>query len=75
MTNFFCLSYALVNLSAFVLRITGAPNFRPRFKACTWQVALTGALLNFAIMFYTNWVYDSFFYLHTIDKLLFLLLL
>lgn len=56
MTNFFCLSYALVNLSAFVLRITGAPNFRPRFKACTWQVSLTGALLCFVIMFYTNWM-------------------
>ncbi|CBK21731.2 uncharacterized protein [Blastocystis hominis] len=55
MTNFFCLSYALVNLSAFVLRITGAPNYRPRFKLCSWQVSLSGALLNFIIMFYINW--------------------
>ena len=55
MTNFFCLSYALVNLSAFVLRITGAPNFRPRFKACTWQISLLGGLLCLAIMFYLSW--------------------
>ena len=58
MTNFFCLSYALVNLSAFVLRITGAPNYRPRFKLCSWQVSLSGALLNFLIMFYINWAYE-----------------
>ena len=56
MTNFFCLSYALVNLSAFVLRITGAPNYRPRFKACTLQVSLTGAALCCLIMFYIDWV-------------------
>ena len=56
MTNFFCLSYALVNLSAFVLRITGAPYYRPRFKACTWQVSLTGAALCCLIMFYIDWV-------------------
>ena len=56
MTNFFCLSYALVNLSAFVLRITGAPNYRPRFKACTWQVSLMGAALCCLIMFYIDWV-------------------
>ena len=56
MTNFFCLSYALVNLSAFVLRITGAPNYRPRFKACTWQVSLTGAALCCLIMLYIDWV-------------------
>ena len=55
MTNFFCLSYALVNLSAFVLRITGAPNFRPRFKACTWQISLMGGLLCLGIMFYLSW--------------------
>ena len=57
MTNFFCLSYSLVNLSAFVLRITGAPNFRPRFKACTWQISLLGGLLCLFIMFYLSWVY------------------
>ena len=56
MTNFFCLSYALVNLSAFVLRITGAPNYRPRFKACTWEISFAGALLNFIIMFYIDWL-------------------
>ena len=57
MTNFFCLSYSLVNLSAFVLRITGAPNFRTRFKACTWQISLLGGLLCLFIMFYLSWVY------------------
>ena len=45
-----------LNLSAFVLRITGAPNYRPRFKACTWQVSLTGAALCCLIMFYIDWV-------------------
>ena len=31
-TAFFCLSYATVNFSCFLLSISGTPNFRPAFK-------------------------------------------
>jgi potassium/chloride transporter 9 len=31
-TTFFCLSYALVNMSLLLISVAGTPNFRPRFK-------------------------------------------
>lgn len=31
-TTFFCMSYALVNLSLLLVSLAGTPNFRPRFK-------------------------------------------
>eukprot|EP00939_MAST-03C_sp_MAST-3C-sp1_P000184 g184.t1 len=55
-TGFFCLSYALCNLTCFALKITGAPNFRPKFKWFCWQSALVGFILNVAVMFWLNWL-------------------
>lgn len=53
----FCLSYATVNLSAFLLCVSGTPNFRPAWKFYTWHTCLMGGVLNLAIMFYLNWVF------------------
>ena len=45
-TSFFCMSYALCNLTAFALSVTGAPNFRPTWKYYSWQLALLGFIMN-----------------------------
>ena len=55
-TGFFCLSYALCNLTCFVLKITGAPNFRPQFTFFSWHSALLGFLLNMGVMFWLNYI-------------------
>ena len=45
-TSFFCMSYALCNLTAFALSVTGAPNFRPTWKYYSWQLSLLGFAMN-----------------------------
>ena len=54
-TSFFCLSYATVNLSCFLLAISGTPNFRPAFKYYSWHICLIGTISNLAVMFYVDW--------------------
>eukprot|EP00043_Microstomoeca_roanoka_P027038 m.13406 g.13406 ORF g.13406 m.13406 type:complete len:675 (-) comp7264_c0_seq1:18-2042(-) len=56
-TSFFCLSYAIVNFTCFILSALNAPNFRPTFKYYSWPTALLGACLNIIVMFYLNWIY------------------
>jgi len=58
-SGFFLLVYFFTNLACFVLRISGAPNFRPRFKYFTWHTALLGALLCFAILFISGATYAT----------------
>ena len=53
-TSFFCMSYALCNLTCFLLEITGAPNFRPAFKSYSWKSALLGFVLNLGVMFWLS---------------------
>eukprot|EP00475_Leptophrys_vorax_P031163 TRINITY_DN4712_c0_g1_i1.p1 TRINITY_DN4712_c0_g1~~TRINITY_DN4712_c0_g1_i1.p1 ORF type:complete len:892 (-),score=224.55 TRINITY_DN4712_c0_g1_i1:1370-3667(-) len=53
-TSFFCLSYAITNFSALLLRVSGTPNFRPTFKYFNAYTALLGGLLNIAIMFWLS---------------------
>ena len=53
-TSFFLISYALCNLTAFYLSVTGAPNFRPSFRYFSWHLSLLGFLLCFGVMFYLN---------------------
>lgn len=57
LTNFFLVTYALTNLSACLLELSGVPNFRPH-----WQTSALGAFLTVASMFYLN----PFFALATI---------
>jgi len=50
-TFFFLVSYAITNLACFLLRASGAPNFRPTFKAFTATTAGFGAMLSTMLMF------------------------
>ncbi len=56
-TTFFCMSYALVNLSLLLVAMAGTPNFRPRFKYWHWSTALLGFLSNFVVMWVLSWIY------------------
>lgn len=56
-TSFFCLAYAGVNLTCFLLQVTGVPNFRPTFRYHTWHLSLLGTVLNLGVMIYLNAVY------------------
>ncbi|ETO30640.1 hypothetical protein RFI_06481 [Reticulomyxa filosa] len=56
-TAFFCISYATVNLSCFLLQISGAPNFRPEFKYVSWHLSLLGFVLNIIVMFYVDYIF------------------
>eukprot|EP00127_Corallochytrium_limacisporum_P002549 Clim_evm106s128 gene=Clim_evmTU106s128 len=55
LSNFFLMSYALINYSCFVASLSNAPGFRPSFKYYNPWVSLLGALLCLAIMFLINW--------------------
>ena len=59
MTNCFLLTYFFTNFACFVLKVTGAPNFRPRFRYFSWHTALLGAVLNIVIMFLSSWIFAS----------------
>lgn len=50
-TNCFLLTYFFTNFACFILKISGAPNFRPKFRYFSWHTALLGAILNVVIMF------------------------
>jgi len=56
---FYLLVYAFINLCCFALTISGAPNFRPRFRFFSWHTALMGFVANFIAMFVTNALYAS----------------
>lgn len=58
-SNFFMLVYFFVNFACFVLRVSGAPNFRPRFRYFSWHTALLGALLSAGVMFAADPIYAS----------------
>ncbi|TYZ63055.1 hypothetical protein PybrP1_006871 [[Pythium] brassicae (nom. inval.)] len=72
-TSFFCLAYAAVNMTCFLLQVTGVPNFRPTFRYHSWHLSLLGTALNLGVMIYLNATYAAvslvvlscmFFYLY-----------
>ncbi|KAJ0397295.1 hypothetical protein ATCC90586_008810 [Pythium insidiosum] len=56
-TSFFCLAYAGVNFTCFLLQVTGVPNFRPTFRYHSWHLSLLGTVLNVGVMIYLNALY------------------
>lgn len=55
----FLLSYAITNFACFVLKVTGAPNFRPRFRTFSWHTALAGFVSCVAVMFFIDPLYAT----------------
>eukprot|EP00117_Sycon_ciliatum_P037425 scpid38063/ scgid28000/ Solute carrier family 12 member 2; Basolateral Na-K-Cl symporter; Bumetanide-sensitive sodium-(potassium)-chloride cotransporter 1 len=54
-SNFFLLSYALINFSCFNASFANSPGWRPAFKYYNSWMALLGAVLCVAVMFMINW--------------------
>jgi len=55
----FLLSYAITNFACFVLRVTGAPNFRPRFRQFSWHTAFIGFISCVIVMFFIEPTYAA----------------
>lgn len=53
-TDCFLLVYFFLNLACFALKVTGAPNFRPRFSYFSWHTAFAGAVTCLFVMFVTS---------------------
>ena len=54
-SNFFLMTYALVNYSCFDASLAKASGWRPAFRYYNKWLALTGALLCVGVMFIINW--------------------
>ncbi|KAJ6438302.1 cation chloride cotransporter [Purpureocillium lavendulum] len=53
------MTFFVMNLACFLLKIGSAPNFRPGFKLFNWQTALVGSLLSAGAMFFIDETYAS----------------
>ncbi|XP_025078245.1 solute carrier family 12 member 3-like [Pomacea canaliculata] len=54
-SNFFLMSYALINFACFDAAFVKSPGFRPSFRFFNKWVSLLGALLCLVIMFFLKW--------------------
>ncbi|KHO00350.1 cation chloride cotransporter [Metarhizium album ARSEF 1941] len=53
------MTFFVMNLACFLLKIGSAPNFRPSFKLFNWQTACIGSLLSAAAMFFIDETYAA----------------
>ncbi|KAL2025069.1 hypothetical protein VTK56DRAFT_71 [Thermocarpiscus australiensis] len=53
------MTFFVMNLACFLLKIGSAPNFRPGFKFFSWQSALLGSVLSAAAMFFIDETYAT----------------
>ncbi|KAH8205177.1 hypothetical protein TruAng_000589 [Truncatella angustata] len=53
------MTFFVMNLACFLLKIGSAPNFRPAFKFFSWQSAFIGSLLSAAAMFFIDETYAT----------------
>lgn len=53
------MTFFVMNLACFFLKIGSAPNFRPGFKFFSWQTACLGSLSSAAAMFFIDETYAS----------------
>ncbi|PVD19309.1 hypothetical protein C0Q70_19796 [Pomacea canaliculata] len=54
-SNFFLMSYALINYSCFDASLANSPGWRPAFGYYNMWLSLLGALVCLAVMFIINW--------------------
>ena len=54
-SNFFLMSYALINYSVFAASLGRSPGWRPSFKYYNMWLSLLGCFLCIGIMFLINW--------------------
>ena len=53
-TMTYLMTFLATNLACFLLKISSAPNFRPRFKYFTWWTAAAGAVTSGLVMFFVS---------------------
>ncbi|KAL4755311.1 hypothetical protein BDW72DRAFT_57274 [Aspergillus terricola var. indicus] len=58
-TMAYLMTFLVMNLACFLLKIGSAPNFRPSFHYFNWQTAATGTLVCGASMFFVDGVYAT----------------
>ncbi|KAL5477218.1 hypothetical protein EMCRGX_G023982 [Ephydatia muelleri] len=56
-TIFFIISYGVVNMSCFILKMTSAPNFRPTFEVHPKFTSALGTISCLVMMFFINAIY------------------
>ncbi|KAL2268596.1 hypothetical protein VTJ83DRAFT_3442 [Remersonia thermophila] len=65
------MTFFVMNLACFLLKIGSAPNFRPAFKFFSWQTAFAGSILSAGAMFFIDETYAT----TAVSLLIFLFLL
>lgn len=53
------MTFLVMNLACFLLKISSAPNFRPSFHFFNWQTAMIGTLVSAVAMFFVDGFYAS----------------
>jgi solute carrier family 12 (potassium/chloride transporters), member 9 len=53
------MTFFVMNLACFLLKIGSAPNFRPAFKFFSWQTAFLGSIMSAAAMFFIEETYAA----------------
>jgi len=53
-SGIYLLVYLFTNVACFLLRVAGAPNFRPTFKYFSWHTALFGAIACAVVLFVSS---------------------
>ncbi|KAG9245875.1 amino acid permease-domain-containing protein [Calycina marina] len=58
-TMTYLMTFLVMNLACFLLKIGSAPNFRPSFHFFNWQTAFIGSIISGAAMFFVDGLYAS----------------
>ena len=59
-TMAYLLTFIVVNMACFLLKISSAPNFRPTFHFFNWTTAMCGAFTSFICMYFVDGIYATF---------------
>lgn len=55
----YMVTFFVMNLACFLLKIGSAPNFRPAFKFFSWQTAFLGSIMSAGAMFFIDETYAT----------------